>query len=113
MKFRLVPVIALAATVLAIASASFAKSSNPKGQQVFQSKCSMCHGMDGKGYSAIHTPNFTSPKWQASITNPKIVSIITHGKPHTRMPAFGKKLTAAQINAVAAYLRSFNSAKKK
>ena len=112
MKLRIVPAMALMVATLALGSAAFAAASKTDAAQTFKSKCSMCHGMDGKGFPAIHTPNFTSPKWQASNTNKEITTTITNGKKGTAMPAFGNKLKAGEIQALVHYIRSLNSAKK-
>jgi cbb3-type cytochrome c oxidase subunit III len=83
------------------------------GSDLFKQKCSMCHGVDGKGYSALKTPDFTDPKVQASLTDKEIVETIKNGKKGTPMPAFGDKLTEDQIQLLLKYLRSLDSSKKK
>ena len=45
----------------------------PDGGDLFKQECSMCHGVDGKGYPALKTPDFTDPKVQASLTDKEIV----------------------------------------
>lgn len=112
MKIRIVCAVALMVATLAFGGLSYAAAANTEAAGLFKAKCSMCHGVDGKGYAAIHTPDFTSPKWQASITNNEIIHIITNGKKGTVMPAFGGKLSASQIEGLAHYLRSLSSAKK-
>lgn len=76
------------------------------GGDLFKQKCSMCHGMDGKGYSALHTPDFTDAKWQASTPDKVIVDTIRNGKKDTAMPPFGDKLSDEQIHSLLAYIRS-------
>ena len=78
----------------------------PDRGDLFKQKCSMCHGVDGKGFSALNTPDFTDPKAQASMTDKEIVETIKNGKKGTAMPAFGDKLTNDQIQSLLAYLRS-------
>ena len=94
---------------------SFALQARPadEGGDLFKQKCSMCHGVDGKGYSALKTPDFTDPKVQASLTDKEIVETIKNGKKGTPMPAFGDKLTEDQIQLLLKYLRSLDSSKKK
>ncbi len=93
-------------------SAFGAAQGKTAGRSLFNSKCAMCHGTDGKGFPALHTPDFTSPKWQASVSNAKIARVIADGVKGTAMPAWGNKLTAAQIQTLVHYIRSLNSAKK-
>jgi cbb3-type cytochrome c oxidase subunit III len=109
-SLRFALVLTIMAAGLVLWSPAFAAAD---AAQLFKSKCSMCHGVDGKGFSAIHTPDFTSPKWQASMTNKEITTVITNGKKGTAMPAFGNKLKSEEIQALVHYLRSLNSAKKK
>ena len=107
---------------VALDASGAAKSKGPKGPKgsdapdggaLFQSsKCIMCHGQDGKGFAAIHTPDFTDPKWQARNTDEEIFSTIKSGKPNTAMKAFGDKLKDDEIQALVKYIRSLNSAKK-
>ena len=78
----------------------------PDGGDLFKQKCSMCHGVDGKGYSALKTPDFTDPKVQASLTDKEIVDTIKNGKKGTAMPAFADKLSDEQIQSLVTYIRS-------
>jgi len=76
------------------------------GETVFKNNCVMCHGADGKGFAALKTPDFTSPKWQASVTDKQIHEVIKNGKKGTAMAAFGDKLSDDQVTAITAYIRS-------
>ena len=101
-------------TVLLICSLALqARPADDDGGDLFKQKCSMCHGADGKGYSALKTPDFTDPKVQASLTDKEIVETIKNGKKGTAMPPFGDKLTKDQIQLLLKYLRSLDSSKKK
>ncbi len=86
---------------------------SPDGGDLFKKKCSMCHAPDGKGYSALKTPDFTDPKYQASVTDKDIADTIKNGKKGTPMPAFADKLSEDDINSLVAYIRSLDSSKKK
>ena len=88
------------------ASGSALMASQPDGAAIFKQKCSACHGADGKGVSAIHTPDFTNPQVQAQITDQQMTDIITHGKAGTMMAGWGGKLTDEEIAAVRGFLRS-------
>jgi cbb3-type cytochrome c oxidase subunit III len=83
------------------------------GAAIFKKNCTMCHGADGKGYSALKTPNFTDPKWQSSKKDNEIREVIKNGKKGTAMAPFGEKLKDEEISAVIAYIRSRNSSEKK
>jgi len=97
----------LAAGGLLVSSLAFhAAVPAADGSAVFKTNCAMCHGVDGKGFAALKTPDFTSPKWQASMTDKQIKDVIKNGKKGTAMVAFGDKLNEEEITAVVAYIRS-------
>jgi cbb3-type cytochrome c oxidase subunit III len=93
------------ALVLAIATAPAQDA--PDGAALYKKKCSMCHGAEGKGFSANKTPDFTSAEWQKAHSDEEITAAVKDGKKGTAMPAFGSKLTEDEIKAVVAHLRSF------
>ena len=112
----------LAATVivlcLSLASASIQYSAGSVTQQsttqkeldanvLFEKHCDTCHGKDGqaKTFKAKfnHARNLTDAKWQAEVSDERIFNSITNGK--GKMPAWGKKLSETQINALVAYVR--------
>jgi mono/diheme cytochrome c family protein len=83
----------------------------PDGSALFRSKCSMCHGLDGKGFAAIKTPDFTDPKVQAAFTDKEMVTIIKEGKKGTAMAPFADKLKEDEVQALIKYIRSLDSKK--
>jgi mono/diheme cytochrome c family protein len=94
-------------------SVSFAAGKKAAGATTFREKCSMCHGVDGKGYAAINTPNFTDPKWQAAHGDKELFDAIENGVKGTAMVSFKGKLDHKQIEAVIKYIRSLGSEKNK
>jgi cbb3-type cytochrome c oxidase subunit III len=83
------------------------------GGDLFKQKCSMCHGVDGKGFPALKTPDFTDPKVQASLSDKEITETIKNGRKGTAMPAFADKLSDEQIHSLVTYIRSLDSSKKR
>ena len=84
--------------------AGFATSAQElSGKEVFAARCARCHGDNGEGGKG---PNLTTPKkkakWNGSDAG--IVKQVTKGG--LIMPAFGRKLSAEQIQAVASYVRT-------
>ena len=82
----------------------------PSAETLFKQKCSKCHGADGSGDTSMgrifNAPDFTDSEWWAKHSNSaELVSVITKGKKN--MPAFGKKLTKAQIASLATYVQRF------
>jgi cytochrome c oxidase cbb3-type subunit 3 len=84
----------------------------PSGRAIFEDTCSMCHGVDGKGYAAIKTPNFTDPKWQAAHPDKELLGAIKNGVQGTAMVSFKDRLSPDQIKAVFKYIRSLNAKDK-
>ena len=76
------------------------------GDAVFKGRCTTCHGSDGKGKSAIGTPDFTSAKTLSGLSGADVIDTIRNGRKGTIMPAWSGKLSDEEIAAVAAYVRS-------
>ena len=111
--FRSIAVMLLAAGALAFtATLSFA-AKPADGADTFREKCSMCHGIDGKGYAAIKTPDFTDPKWQAAHPDKELKDAIENGVKGTAMVSFKGKLSPQQMAAILKYIRSLGAKKKK
>jgi mono/diheme cytochrome c family protein len=82
----------------------------PSTEALYKQKCSKCHGADGSGDTSLgrlsNAPDFTDGGWWAKHPNTaERINAITRGK--KSMPAFGKKLTKAQIAGLAAYVQRF------
>jgi mono/diheme cytochrome c family protein len=82
----------------------------PSADTLYKQKCAKCHGADGSGDTSLgrisNAPDFTDVGWWAKHPNPaERVNTITRGK--KSMPAFGKKLTKAQITSLATYVQKF------
>ena len=75
---------------------------------LFQKNCAVCHGSDGKGVASQHTPDFTNPVLQRSLSAKDATNAIRSGAAGGRMPAWSGKLSDAQIDSLATYVRSFS-----
>lgn len=76
---------------------------------LFDAKCSMCHGKDGRGTKfgkERGAPDFTDSEWQKSHTDAQINDAITNGRGKS-MPAWKGKLSAEEITALVARVREF------
>ena len=85
-------------------------AAEPSGSAIFKAHCTACHGDDGKGNSAVGTPDFTSAKIQNSLTDEEIITTITDGRKGTIMPAWKGMLSSEEIAAAASYVRSLGPA---
>jgi cytochrome c6 len=84
--------------VAALSASAFAAD----GTAIFKSKCAGCHGPDGSrviaamGVKAVNTPE-VKKMGAAGVSN-----IVTKGQ--GKMPAFGGRLSADEVRAVASYV---------
>ncbi|HEY2970952.1 MAG TPA: cytochrome c [Pyrinomonadaceae bacterium] len=89
-------------------TAKSAAQNNVDAGVLFEKHCDTCHGKDGraKTFKAKfnHARNLTDAKWQAEVSDERLFNSISNGK--GKMPAWGKKLSEAQINSLVAYVRS-------
>lgn len=86
------------------AGAGYAQDS---GATLFQSRCQMCHGADGRADTptgkAFKVPNLHDPA-VAKMSDADLTSVITKGR--NKMPAFGTRLSSPQIDSLVAYIRT-------
>ena len=77
------------------------------GKALYAEHCARCHGTDGRGRTALgrtfKCPDLTSSKTQGR-SDSRFRSAIKNGRGN--MPAFAKKLSAQDILALIAYIRS-------
>ena len=87
--------------------ATAAHESTVDAAELFSRHCAKCHGKDGraKGFKAkaIGARNLTDAQWQDRVSDERIFNSINNGK--GRMPAFGKKLSEAEIDSLVQYVR--------
>ena len=77
---------------------------NAPARRVYLNNCARCHGADGKGQTELGRINDTPDLTQKRTSQKRAISVIMHGT--DSMPAFGKKLSRAEIASVAAYIRT-------
>ncbi|HEV2434792.1 MAG TPA: c-type cytochrome [Verrucomicrobiae bacterium] len=79
---------------------------------LFAENCATCHGKNGRAHTfhgwLVGAQNLTDPKWQADTTDGQILNAIKTGP--SVMPAFEKKLSPSEIEALAKYVRTFKPA---
>jgi cytochrome c6 len=97
-SFRMGLVTLLAGGMLAVCSSSAVAQD---AAATFKAKCAMCHGADGKG-GKMGTRDFASAEVKAE-TDAQLTDIITKGK--GKMPAYGGKLSDADIKGLVTYIR--------
>ena len=73
------------------------------GAETYKAKCSACHGANGEGKAAMKTRDLGSPDVQ-KLTDAQLIQITADGK--GKMPAYSSKLSADEIKAVVAHIRT-------
>ena len=74
---------------------------------IFSSKCAKCHGRDGRSKTMrgklMHARDLSDGSWQNDVTDERLFNSISNGK--GKMPAFKKKLSDSDIDALVSYVR--------
>jgi cytochrome c oxidase cbb3-type subunit III len=79
-----------------------------KGKERYATACVACHGLDGKGMTALGAPNLTDKVWLYGSSEAKIVETIVGGRAN-QMPAWKDFLGEAKIHVLAAYVLGLSS----
>lgn len=74
------------------------------GDQLFHIACKACHGVSA--YGSPMAPSLNNPTFLSETPDAAIYQIIAGGVPETLMPAWGARLTQAEMETLVAYLRS-------
>ncbi len=75
------------------------------GAGIFADNCSACHGEAGKGNRDMGAPNLTDAIWLYGGDRQTLTTTVTNAR-FGVMPAWGPRLTEADVRAVAAYVHS-------
>ena len=109
MKIKLAISLITASVIISAGSALAAD-----GKSLFETNCAKCHGAEGKGDTKMGMragcKDFTDAKYQAGLTDEKMADAIKNGIKEgdkTKMKSFGDVLSADDIKALVAYVRSF------
>jgi len=74
-----------------------------RGRRGFENYCVSCHGVDGKGNTALGAPNLTDGVWLYGSSRASIVETILNGRENI-MPAQDRTLTPDQIRLLTAWV---------
>mgnify|MGYP000333168204 CR=1 FL=1 len=75
------------------------------GSQLFAANCARCHGPEGQG--TPRAPSLNVKSFLTQTSDLAIQQIITQGVPGTAMPAWGDRMTAAEIQAIVGFIRQW------
>jgi cytochrome c6 len=94
---------AVVAVAVAVSLAPAARAED--GKAVFDSKCAMCHGPDGKGKTKVGEKLGAKDLTGIKESEASIAKTIEDGKP-PKMSGYKGKLSPEQIQAVAKYVKA-------
>ena len=89
-----------------------ASADSSRGRAVYSKNCSVCHGEKGDGRSraqnSLNPPprDFTSPASKTELSQQRMITSVTYGRPETAMAGFKNQLSSADISAVVDYIRA-------
>jgi mono/diheme cytochrome c family protein len=85
------------------------RASAAQAGTLYATYCVKCHGADGKGQTqqgkATGAQDFNSARWKSRTSVDDAAATIRDG--YQDMPSYKKRLTAAQIQSLAQYVKSF------
>ncbi len=74
---------------------------------IYSRQCVSCHGRDGRGRTRkgrqTHARDMTEASWQDDVSDERLFNSISNGR--AKMPAFRKKISENDIDALIAYIR--------
>ena len=74
---------------------------------IYNRHCVSCHGRDGRGRTRkgrqTHARDMTNASWQDDVSDERLFNSINNGR--NKMPAFRKKISENDIDALVAYVR--------
>ncbi|HZE69373.1 MAG TPA: cytochrome c [Pyrinomonadaceae bacterium] len=78
--------------------------------EVYRKYCSSCHGLDGQAKTLKakfnHARNIADPAWQNEVGDERIFNSIMNGRNvRGNMPAFSKKISEEEADALVTYVR--------
>ena len=91
------------ATALALSFLFAGAAQAADGKAIFTTKCTVCHGADGKGQSAMGKKLGVKDLTTTALSAAAIETTVTSGK--GKMTPFAGKLSAEEIKAVAAFVK--------
>lgn len=91
--------------VRVIAGAEAPSRAAQRGAQLYADNCAACHGAEGKGDRALGAPNLTDAIWLYGGDRAALTQTVANAR-YGVMPAWNRKLDAATINMLAAYVHS-------
>jgi cytochrome c oxidase cbb3-type subunit 3 len=91
--------------VLQLSGSDFDAALATEGAVVFEDNCTACHGEDGTGDRDVGAPNLADAIWLYGGDRETIHASVSEAR-FGVMPAWGQRLTQAEVNAAAVYVHT-------
>ena len=107
--------IALGATLCCLSPVYAQRTSSTaseRGKAIYEQKCAVCHGQDGRADTAVgrllipHPRNFADPVEMARVGADRMYNAVKGGRPGTAMAPWREILTETEIGDVIDYIRT-------
>jgi mono/diheme cytochrome c family protein len=102
--------VVLSALALVVWTSPLSAADADAGGAIFKKRCVVCHGATGAGEGPMGKmlrpppPDLSDANRMSHESDEHLTKIITEGK--NKMPAYGDKLSASEIQDVLAYIRT-------
>jgi mono/diheme cytochrome c family protein len=77
--------------------------------RLWASRCAECHGQDGRGRTGMGRRLGVKDLTGTTRSVAELAADIADGIPERKMPAYGKKLSAAEIEALARFVKQLKA----
>ena len=95
------------AVVPALAQPAASPDAIAQGKAVYDKNCTACHGADaGAGDRAPAIVNASATSLRGARSDAQLLAVIRNGIPGTAMPAWGNRLSAADLSNLGAYIHA-------
>jgi mono/diheme cytochrome c family protein len=95
----------LSLLIVVVAACSGPPDEDATGIEIYRQLCSSCHGVDLSGGVG---PGLGSGSFSESMSDEVLTQVISRGR-GSRMPAFSRTLSDAQMDRLVSYLREVQS----
>ncbi|MBL8643343.1 MAG: cytochrome-c oxidase, cbb3-type subunit III [Rhodospirillaceae bacterium] len=91
--------------VLSLSGQAHSADAAGRGSVLFAEHCASCHGEGGQGDRTQGAPNLTDQIWLHGKSRIALTTVISNAR-NGSMPAWGERLSAADVRALAVYVHS-------
>ena len=94
--------------MLALSSDDVDATLAARGEEIFVDNCTACHGAAGEGMRDLGAPNIADAIWLYGGDRESVIETIIYSR-YGVMPAWGQRLSDADVRAVSAYVHGLGA----